>query len=205
VSLSRGWGSVVCIASGPSLSVAQLGLVGAAQQKGSVHTIVTNTTWAAYRQADILYACDQMWWKVYISEVRAGFKGELWTRNRAAATQYGLNHITSYGKPGLTDVPNAIHEGGNSGYQIMNLAYLFGARRIIMVGYDMKSMGKVTHHHGAHPSRLSNSHPFEKWVPRFKPLADGLRRAGVEVVNCTSSTALECFPRADLEQTLCGL
>jgi len=59
-----------------------------------------------------------------------------------------------------------------------------------------------THHFGDHPKRLSNCVGINKWPSKFGPLADGLKRAGVEVLNCTSQTALTCFERAILEEVL---
>ena len=207
MSLNRGpdWHTVVCVASGPSLKFPvddQLDLIRAARARGSIRLIVTNTSWRDLPQADILWGCDTQWWKLYANEVLASFPGEKWTRSQEAAARWGLTHIPSYGKPGLTTLPGAIHEGGNSGYQAINLAYVLGARRILLAGYDMQRTNGMAHHHGEHPQPLSRSHPFASWIPRFIPLAQDLAAQGVEVLNCTRATALTCFPRADLAASL---
>ncbi|NIQ01581.1 MAG: hypothetical protein GWM98_15350 [Nitrospinaceae bacterium] len=82
------------------------------------------------------------------------------------------------------------------------MAHQFGASRIVLVGYDMQYTGGKTHRFGDHPKPLSNVVGISNWVKKFDPLADGLRRAGVEVYNCTLETALTCFERANLEDVL---
>lgn len=92
--------------------------------------------------------------------------------------------------------------GGNSGFQAIGLAYQLGAARIILIGYDMQHTGGKSHRFGDHPKPLSNFVGANNLVKRFTPLADGLRRVGVPVYNCTLETALQCFERANLEDVL---
>lgn len=98
-----------------------------------------------------------------------------------------------------------IHFGGNSGYQAINLAFLFGATRIILLGFDMKKDGEKVHFFGNHPyHKRKNEGPNEgtmrRWVHNFASLAADLKQEGVEVINATRSTALDCFPKQALEQ-----
>lgn len=93
--------------------------------------------------------------------------------------------------------------GGNSGFQALNLAVNFGARRIILIGYDMQIANGV-HWHGRHGSGLNN--PAESnvraWRRHFGSIAGHLADLGVEVVNASRETALTCFPRARIEDAL---
>ena len=92
-----------------------------------------------------------------------------------------------------------IREGGNSGYQAINLAFHFGAARIVLLGFDMQRTGGQMHWFGNHPGKLHVPSPYKDWVLRFNQLAADLRDAGVEVLNCSRETALECFERVPLE------
>ena len=103
---------------------------------------------------------------------------------------------------GLCTEPNKLYHGHNSGYQAINLAYQFGAKRIILVGYDMQHTDGKTHWHGDHPKSLNNAAGVEKWPKHFTQLAKDLDRVGVEVINCTIQTALTCFKQADLRDVL---
>jgi len=89
-----------------------------------------------------------------------------------------------------------IHFNGNSGAQAINLAYLMGATRIILLGYDMGATGQ-SHWFGSHPKGLTNGN-YSGYVSNFTKLAADLAREGVEVINCTRQTALTQFKRAEI-------
>lgn len=103
---------------------------------------------------------------------------------------------------GISRQPDTIHTGMNSGYQAIQLAYLWGATKIILLGYDMQKTGGKAHWHGDHPKGLGNCGNFSKWILAMNDLAKDLKVEGVEVVNCSRQTALKCFRRAELKDTL---
>lgn len=169
---------------------------------GRWRVIVANRAWERLPSADILYGCDNRWWDQNAEATAANFSGERWTRNPESAAKYGLRWIRSAKGQGLAAEGDVINEGGNSGYQIIGLAYLFGARRIFLVGYDMQLTGGQPHYFGKHPKGLSNPANFDGWIARFGPLADDLAAAGVAVTNCTTHTALHCFQRGAIDDAL---
>jgi hypothetical protein len=152
--------------------------------------------------SDVLYACDGEWWDRYIQDVLLRFKGELWTQDIPATGKYGLNRIEGHRSEGLGK--DKVHYGANGGYQAINLAFLFGAHKIILLGFDMKrGENKKSHWHGDHPGFLNKDMPIKTWVKNFWKLAEDLRNEGVEVINATRDTALECFNKVNLEEALC--
>jgi hypothetical protein len=84
----------------------------------------------------------------------------------------------------------------------MNLAFHFGAFRMILLGYDMQQTGGKSHWHGDHPQGLSRSSPLGEWVKQFRSLATDLKAQGVKVLNASRQTALDCFDRSPLEDAL---
>jgi len=200
----RGWRKVVCCASGPSFSMDQLRLLQdkLRLQAFGWHTIVVNTTWQRLPNADVLYAGDRAWWDHHLASVQERFEGELWTQDRWTAHHAGLHHIQHSDEPGLSRINGRVHSGGNSGYVALGLAYLFGAREILLVGYDMQDTGGMAHWHGDHPPTLNQERPYVRWLKAMPTLAEGLKDVGVQVVNCSIETALLCFPRGDLESCL---
>lgn len=149
-----------------------------------------------------MYACDGDWWDENIGEVLSKFEGELWTQDFNASEKFGLNRIEGESEKGLGK--DKIHFGANSGYQMVNLAYLFGAKKIILLGFDMKrGENKKSHWHGDHPGALNKSMPINKWIQNFNPLASDLKAEGVTVINATRDSDLECFERQKLEVALC--
>lgn len=165
--------------------------------------------------ADILYSCDGAWWDVH--KGCPDFRGEKWSSHgepgandkRVHGERYGLtlvrgSHCNSGPPAGrcadggtFSTDPTHIHYGGNSGFQAINLALLFGARRIILVGFNMDSGG---HFFGAHPKGLRNV-DHSKSVMTFTHAWRHLP-AGVEIINATPGSRLRGFPRMSLEDAL---
>lgn len=196
IATKRWEGETVCIiASGPSLTVEDCNEVKHRGWK----TIAINDSYKIAPFSNVLYACDGSWWDVHINEVKKNFTNELWTQDKHAALTYNLNYIKSENKQGLS-LKDVIYQGANSGYQCTNLAYLWGAKRIILLGLDCSpdKNGK-THWFGKHPKPLSNTHPFERWKTAFNKISEDLKRVNVEVINASRKTALTCFPNIFLE------
>lgn len=190
------------IASGPSLTQEDCDKVRIwRDSKEDRSVIVINTSFRLAPWADILYACDADWWRKYFDEALRDFKGEMWTQDPVFGKKHPIRFIQSKRCDGLGR--DVIHTGGNGGYQSINLAYLFGAKSIVLLGFDMKrGDDKKSHWHGDHPGGLNKSCPFKTWLNNFPRLAQDLESEGVNVVNATRDTALNCFPRIELE-TLC--
>lgn len=200
----RAWPLIVVVASGPSLDVEQACRILKAQTAGAVRVIVVNDCWRMIPSADALYAADGDWWDLNAAAARFSFCGEMWTQDAAAVMRYEpwLRYIAAKKLPGLSRDPALLHTGGNSGYQAINLAFHFGARRIILCGFDMQRTGGKAHWFGNHPPRLRQASRPEAWVPHFDALAADLAAEGVDVINATPTTALRCFRSLPLPEAL---
>lgn len=169
--------------------------------------IAVNTTFAKALWADALYACDEAWWDHYFVTLATTFRGQLWTVSGAARDRWGCRWILGVEGGGVSRVSTHIHTGMNSGYQAIGLAHNFGARRIILLGFDFcRGPRNETHHHGDHPKNLGTTPQsrFPGWIRAMDQLASDLRKRGVAVVNCSRRTALKCFQRAELAEALCN-
>lgn len=192
----------VCIASGPSLTEADVTYV-----RGKAKVAVVNDGYRLAPWADVLYACDRPWWDVHVNTVRETFTGRCYSHSRPSAEQYKLHHVSGKDGHGLCREANTVHYGANGGYQVVNLVYHFGARRILLLGYDMQpdpDDPERTHWFGQHPGNLERGAPgkFAKWVRGFRQLADDLAAEGIDVINCSRNTALPWFPRMTIEEAL---
>lgn len=182
--------TVVCIASGPSLTPADVDSV-----RGKARTIVINSSYTLAPWADVLYACDGRWWDWHRGA--PDFRGLKFALTKAAA-QWGVTVLKNTGTNGLEHHRQGLRNGRNGGYQAINLAYHFGARRIVLLGYDMQRGPKGQQHwHPDHPTKIGPD--YRRWVTLFASIVPPLAKAGVEIINCTRRTALECVPRAALE------
>lgn len=152
--------------------------------------------------ADVLYAADTRWWLAYKDRALkfAGTKVTIRDRNGLPEDVHVLQ--VSPTSP-LDARPTHLATGGNSGYQAVHLAVHYGATRIVLLGFDMKEgPDKRRHWFGNHPKELNARGNFAPWIRSFKMLATALQKRGVQVINCSVDTALDCFPRAKLEDTL---
>lgn len=173
--------------------------------RGKARSIVVNTSFRLAPWADVLYACDDAWWLNYFSEVATTFKGsEMWTIAQRARDQFKLNWIYGITARGdLSQKRDQIHAGLNSGHQAMALAYHFGVSKILLLGYDMSRHHGKTHWHADHPrGKMGNGGRFHEWAKHQVLLAKDLKDQGVEVINCSRSTVLTCYPRATIQEAL---
>lgn len=184
----------VCIASGPSLTQSDVDYV-----RGKARVIVVNNGFQLAPWADVLWATDSRWWR--------WFKGvPSWQGRKFSLCVGGLKYppdvhvLRNDGYTGLCLDPAGVKNGKNGGYAALNLAMHLGAARVLLLGYDMKRTGGKDHWHPDHPYRMPN--PYLSWVKFFRTIAGPLQDAGVEVVNCSRETALDCFPRMALRDAL---
>lgn len=187
------------IASGPSLKSADVNAIRG--QK----VIAINDNYLLAPWADVLYACDGRWWDWHHerSELK-DFRGRKITQDRDAAERYGIEYIESRDAPGLSRDPAYIHSGSNAGIQAINLACHFGARRIVLLGYDMQATDGKAHwfgEHAWHDQDKVRDH-WHKWLWRYQLVAEDARRMDIEIINATRETALTCFPRQPLSSLL---
>lgn len=142
-----------------------------------------------------MYACDEKWWDKYHDTIT--IEADLWTQDLQAKRKYGINWVLGASALGLG--LDRVHFGGNSGYQAINLAFLWGAKRIVLLGFDCKPVEGKHHWFGQHPQGLIQRQPYDLWLAKYPQLAQDLKREGVQVINCSPDTALTCFERATID------
>ena len=130
-----------------------------------------------------------------------GFGGTHPRTRREAAALIGET-IENAGRTGLELAPTGVRHGTNSGFQSINLAYHFGVRRIVLLGFDQKvGAGDVTHHHGGYgaPPDIVRHVLQATMLPHFQSLVDPLAELGVEVINACADSAIPHWPRMSID------
>lgn len=188
----------VVIASGPSLSDEQLRPVEAAHLAERVHVIAVNNTLERAPWADVAYFGDYTAIKHYRPKLAPLTCAEWVTADRNAAERWKLTFLKPTGANGLC--LQRVHVNGNSGAQAINVAAAFGAREILLLGFDMRDArdGRA-HWFGQHPAPLVRTQLYGEWLQKFEAVARDAQQMGIRIVNCTPGGALECFPRCDIE------
>lgn len=183
--------TVVCIASGPSLTADDCRRVHRWHQGAAGrYVIVTNNTYQLYPWADVLYGMDRKWWEHYLNKViGCGFKGEMMV--------FDFKPIVS----GNRQVRPTEIRADNSGSSAVALAAHCGAKRIVLLGYDMQRSGGRSHWHGDHIPENLRSMPFlDIWATKFARLLKTFKH--IEVINCSRQTRLTCCPCMPLDEAL---
>lgn len=206
------WSGEACaiIASGPSAKKANIALLrGKCRVIAIKECAIDLAPWA-----DVAYGCDGAWWKH-----RRGlpdFKGLKITWEKDVPTSYPdvrtidirethnpRSPEAKYVNAILTDTPGVIGSGHNSGFQAVNLAVQFGANRILLIGFDMQG----EHYYGRNnwfKAGNPDAYQFDRCIRAFSRSAPVLGDLGVEVVNASPASALQCFRKATIEQALMG-
>lgn len=187
---------VVCLATGPSLTLADVDFC-----RGKAGVIAVKNAYDLAPWADVVYGAgvdSTNWWGKNGARVAAAHQGLRFTLDRKATAWASLLKI---GQPlGLSTAPDTLNTGQNSGYQAINLAALLGAATIVLLGYDMKPDGDRHHFFGAHPT--GNKPVYRDFLPHFRTLVAPLTALGIRVINCTPGSAIECFPKMPLAEAL---
>ena len=184
--------TVVVICAGPSLIDDQLAVV----QQSKAKTIGVNTAYL-YCKPDALYSGDFLFWKVHCQRIRKACPdSQLWTLDASAAERFRLNRVRGGNREGLGTT--VVHMNGNSGFQAINLAFLWGARRILLLGMTMREIDGRKHRHGDHEKPLVQKQLFNEWLHKGVKFAADLKAHGCEVINCDPLSAMTLFPTGDI-------
>lgn len=171
--------------------------------RGKARVITVNTTFRLAYWADVHYSSDDDWWRAHLDEMREGCAGEFWTGHPTYDSLWVQRCPYDKTMTGISNIPGVLSWGGNSGFCALGLAHQFGARRIILLGYDQQWRGAQGHWHDRHPQGMQNNRPgFHRWRAWFDQAAEDFHAFGVEVVNCSRETSLHCFKRAALREVL---
>lgn len=162
--------------------------------------------------ADVAYGCDAAWWVHRrglpdFGGLRIGWDRSIRKQFPAVhlieicrAKSYTL-HRPEYVDRILTDQPGMIGSGRNSGFQAINLAVQFGAIRIMLIGFDLQG----SHYYGRNNwLRAGNpdEHQFDRCRLAYQQNAPHLKELGVDVVNVSPVSTINCFRRSTIEREL---
>lgn len=213
-SVPRHWEGETCavLGSGPSMSAAV-----AEQIRGRCRTIAVNNqgvrvvdkrgraTPALAPWADVLYAADRLWWRNNGEEAAkfAGIKATILPNGHRELEVHvdDCRILGNGGAHGFDDRQDHLRTGWNSGYQAVHLAAHFGARRILLCGFDMHAK-QGEHWHADHRWRAGHESRYQIFINAFTAAAPEYASRGISVVNCTPGSALKCFPAVTLEEGL---
>lgn len=186
------------MAGGPSVSRVPLEAV---RDRPGLHWLVIKNSHRLIPNADVLYACDRKWWVA--NNGIPDFKGLKICQDARVAQQFqGTQTVRSRKARNdfLLDTPGEIGWGGNSGFQAINLAMQFGARKIVLVGFDMR-VDKGLHWHGP-PEGNPSPGLAARWRLDLDRQHRLTRALGVEIIIGSPDSALIAYPKMEFLESI---
>lgn len=180
------------VACGPSVKNVDLSILS---QKAKVRTIAIKESHRLCKP-HVIYGCDRAWWQANqglpkFDGLRIGYDpllSELYPNIHRIDIR--MNHDDVQ-----LSTPGSIASGGNSGFQALNLAVQFGARQIVLVGFDMHDRSGV-HWYGRNTWDGANNPTesnFQRWRRAFAISAPILGNLGIDVANATRYSEMKSF------------
>lgn len=99
-------------------------------------------------------------------------------------------------EPGKLAFPS---RGANSGASAINYAIREGAKEVVLLGFDMQTVGGRHNYHNFHNHKAKKD-VYAKFMMHFENIAKELN--GVKVFNATPNSKLKCFPKVNLNNIL---
>ena len=102
------------------------------------------------------------------------------------------------------DLNQGIYCGNNSGVGALMLSVALGCKKIGLLGYDFKVIGKQTHFHDGYKGQnlktfVPNLEAFRK---NLDELAETLKDLKISIVNLSSNSALQSYPKSSFKAFL---
>jgi len=191
---------VAIVASGASAKQ-----VGVEKLRDRIHVVVIKETIELCKWwADVVYGCDDPWWIA-----RNGlkeFSGLKISYGPVATTRYPDIKRVTISTPDdlMVAQPMVIGNGGNSGFQALNLVVQFGAKNIILLGFDMNETGGL-HWYGRNKYQGMNNpmeSNFKRWMKGFEAIKDRAKQMNLDIVNVSPTSSCNAFRKASLDDTL---
>lgn len=186
----------VCIATGPSLKREQVEAIKAA----NVRTIGINDIGLTEYWLDIWYAADKRFWQHYRKNSPAlRVCAEYQAVDEGLADQ--LLDISNQRAAEAFTPWHSLRGGGaaHSGFQALQMALSFRARRVVLVGYDCKARGQLTNYFGRKCRALDATSAYAAWIQGYQQM---VIPEWAEVVNATPGSAIQAFPHVELDEAL---
>jgi hypothetical protein len=102
---------------------------------------------------------------------------------------------------GLSEMPNEIESGGNSGFGALNVAVLKKARSIYLFGFDYGGAHYCVDRYSHLPAG-HNAKYLPTWGTNFVAALPQLKRLGVEVTNASPNSSVSAFKKCSIDEAI---
>jgi hypothetical protein len=190
--------TVFILGGGPSLADVDL------ERLHSQRCIGVNQAYKLGPWVDVCYFGDCGWYGQNLPGIRS-FAG-LKITSCARCPERGWKHVHRVRRTKATGIESkyrdAIAWNNNSGASAINIAYWLGAKKIILLGFDMRLKNGRKNYHDDYHHDAKNPELFAKHLRGFPQIARDAEELGVEILNATPDSAITAFSFVDLNDIL---
>jgi len=193
------------IGGGPSVNQVDLSLIY------DRHVIGVNNSYLLGSWVDVCWWGDMTWLDWHKKRLRNEYKGLIVSCNENSKVIEANHHwIKFLGRSrrvlGIETVPKFISWNKNSGCSAINLAVKFGAKTIVLLGFDMQQGAKgETHWHKGHheaSKAKKNDSPYVRFRKTTTFIARDAMKLKITILNASPITTINAFDRVNLEDVL---
>jgi hypothetical protein len=106
---------------------------------------------------------------------------------------------------GISTNPRSVCWNGNSGAAAISVAAHAGAKRIILLGFDMTLDGNKQHWHNLYGKGGNINYkklPFNRHLRGFPDIYKDAKRLGIEILNCSPNSAINEFKKVTVKELM---
>jgi len=149
----------------------------------------------------VVWFSDCRWYTWNFAELM-NFKGLIMGCPPCKCEHLRLLKVKRKNLSGISTNPEQVYWNANSGASAINAAYLLGAKRIVLLGYDMKQTDGRDNWHQNHKFSPRPNIYNELFLPHFKKIAEDAQNLGLEILNATLDSAIQEFKKVNLKELL---
>jgi len=177
------------------------------------HIIGVNVAYLIGDWIDMVFFGDKGWWLANREQL-AKFPGlKVSCHPKFNSNEFATERIKYLARDkqhsrGISSSLSTVSWNSNSGAAAISIAANAGAKRIILLGFDMKlGMNNKQHWHGLYGSAKrkeinARKLPFHRHLRGFPEIAKDAKRRGIEIVNACPDSMIECFRRVSVKELL---
>lgn len=187
------------IGGGPSVSTVDFSLI---EKK---HVIGVNNAFELGPFVDVCFFGDCQWIFPNWNRLRK-FGGLIVTNCPREPQHEGVLRVNRSNNKGLETRPTHLAWNKSSGASAINLAVHLGAKRIVLIGFDMKVKDNQHNWHTRHKEAGFKGPGADIYATRFMryfpQIATDAKALGIEIINANPDSALDVFPKMTLEEAV---
>lgn len=148
---------------------------------------------------DVCWFGDLKWWGWHKERLKS-YTGLIITCNTRMKKWSKMKVLLRGKVAGIDTRPSHVSWNRSSGASAINLAYHFGAKRIILLGFDMRRIDGKKNWHDDHKEKIHD--PFIRHLKSFSQIKKDAEHLGLEIINATPGSAINQFPIMTLKDAM---